>query len=71
MRKEHTWGKSQGINNAIEILKNGILSGQVPFSEIEDRIVACILKQFNGNVAEAVEQTGISKNRFYKIKELK
>ena len=56
---------------AIETLKNSILSKELAFSEVEDKIVTCILKHFNNNVAEAVEQTGISKNRFYKIKDTK
>lgn len=71
LRKEHFSGKKTGIEEAIEILKNGILSKELAFSEVEDKIVTCILKHFNNNVAEAVEQTGISKNRFYKIKETK
>ena len=71
MRKEHISGKQSGIEGAIETLKNSILSKELAFSEVEDKIVTCILKHFNNNVAEAVEQTGISKNRFYKIKDTK
>ena len=71
LRKEHISGKQSGIEGAIETLKNSILSKELAFSEVEDKIVTCILKHFNNNVAEAVEQTGISKNRFYKIKDTK
>jgi DNA-binding NtrC family response regulator len=71
LRKEHSISKQSGVDGAIEALKNSILSKELPFAEVEDRIVSCILKHFNNNVAEAVEHTGISKNRFYKIKETK
>lgn len=61
--------KQFGIEEAIDILKEGILSKQIEFTEIEDKVVLSLLKYFHDNVSDAVETTGISKNRFYKVKE--
>lgn len=59
---------TNGIENAITLLKDAVINKEVDFLSIEDKVVEKILEHFSGNVSDAVESTGISKNRFYKIK---
>jgi len=56
------------LDSAIEIIKDNILNKKIDLDNVEELIIKSILRQFNDSVSEAVEKTGISKNRFYKFK---
>lgn len=59
---------NNGVENAVKLLKDAVLNKEMQLTEIEDRVVELILKDCNNSVSEAVDRTGISKNRFYKVK---
>lgn len=56
------------LENAIDVIKNNIINKKIDLDSLEEFIIKSILKYFNNNVSDAVENTGISKNRFYKFK---
>jgi DNA-binding NtrC family response regulator len=55
-------------DDAIELLKNEIISNKLNLKDMEEKVLLSILEHYNDNVAEAVDCTGISKNKFYKVK---
>ena len=56
------------IDSALAVIKENIINKNLDFQSLEENIILKILCHFNGNVSEAVEKTGLSKNRFYKFK---
>ncbi|HBD96382.1 MAG: hypothetical protein A2015_13270 [Spirochaetes bacterium GWF1_31_7] len=56
------------IDGAVKILKDAVLNRELELTDVEDKIVEMILKDCNNSVSDAVDKTGISKNRFYKVK---
>ena len=61
--------KSVTLDDALEILKENVIKHNIDLETIEQLVVKKILKFFDDSVSDAVEKTGISKNKFYKVKE--
>ena len=60
--------KNFSLDNAIEIITENIINQKIDLDSLEELVIKSLLKHFNDSVSEAVEKTGISKNRFYKFK---
>ncbi|HQB62133.1 MAG TPA: hypothetical protein PK899_10815, partial [Spirochaetota bacterium] len=56
------------VDRALTVIKDNIINKNLDFHSLEESVILKILRHFNGNVSEAVEKTGLSKNRFYKFK---
>lgn len=57
-----------GINpdSALAVLSREIQNGRLRFKEIERKILLKILDSFGGSITDAVKETGISKDKFYR-----
>lgn len=51
---------------ALEALSGRVIDGTLQIKNIERRVISAILSRFNGNIAEAVKHTSISKDKFYR-----
>ncbi|OHD17710.1 MAG: hypothetical protein A2086_02980 [Spirochaetes bacterium GWD1_27_9] len=57
------------LDEAFEVVKDNVIRNVLDMDTVEDIIIRKILKSFDNNVMDAVQKTGISKNKFYKVKE--
>lgn len=62
--------KPTGINyqDAVVNLSGAIISRKMNLKEVEKDIIKAILKKFNENIQQAVENTSIPKDRFYRAR---
>lgn len=60
--------KEDEFDNLITSLRNGILKKEYDLKEIENNILHSLLLHFDLNIKEVVKNTGIPKDRLYKIR---
>ena len=64
-------GRKLQVGNSLEqsilTLKDAVINKELELTDIEDRVVEQILKEFNNSVGDAVEKTGIQKTASIKL----
>lgn len=63
-----TSSQIKSVDDIMMMLADKIFEHELDLKSLEEKVLEKILIKTSNNVAEAVEKTGISKNKFYKIK---
>lgn len=56
------------LDEIINILGSKIIQKELTLKNLEEQVVLAILNKFNGKVLDAVKETGIKKDKFYKYR---
>ncbi|MCG8568724.1 MAG: sigma-54 dependent transcriptional regulator, partial [Spirochaetes bacterium] len=58
----------ENIDNAMEVITQKIIKNEFEFKNLEKMVIQNILTHYQGNIMDAVRQTRIPKDRFYRIR---
>jgi len=56
----------EGLDNAVESISGEIIGKRINLKKVENYILENIVKHFNGSIMEAVKNTNIPKDKFYR-----